>query len=385
MRRLLALVLCLSLLLPLFSASMPSHAADSYLITIAEDVVLNEVGDNEMAVYIDGIIYTPYTTLQKMNSVYANYNEADQVVTVYRVGAIIYFDLKTGLTYDHLQQRSIRVSAKMRDGIPYLPISIVTAWMGMYFSFISAENSGVGYPVIRIASDKPVLSDSVILLRNANALKSVAKARDKASGIQEPAPPPVLPERTVSLLFTGLPEVLPADENGVVPTQPLASLLNTLSGNNMPAAFFFSYDQLLPQAESLREMICRGFPVGILLSNAEDPLADARACSELYAQLLHQRIRLVCTDGLELSEEQRAALQQAGFVLWTPALTPDTGELTANKLLSATQKALRNAPELSSLQLHPTENTAQILPVICSYLLAQNFTAAPIFDWTAPY
>ena len=261
MRRLLALVLCLSLLLPLFSASMPSHAADSYLITIAEDVVLDEVGDNEMAVYIDGIIYTPYTTLQKMNSVYANYNEADQVVTVYRVGAIIYFDLKTGLTYDHLQQRSIRVSAKMRDGIPYLPISIVTAWMGMYFSFISAENSGVGYPVIRIASDKPVLSDSVILLRNANALKSVAKARDKASGIQEPAPPPVLPERTVSLLFTGLPEVLPADENGVVPTQPLASLLNTLSGNNMPAAFFFSYDQLLPQAESLREMICRGFPV----------------------------------------------------------------------------------------------------------------------------
>jgi len=35
--------------------------------------------------------------------------------------------------------------------------------------------------------------------------------------------------------------------------------------------------------------------------------------------------------------------------------------------------------------LRPTENTAQILPVICSYLLAQNFTAAPIYDWTAPY
>lgn len=385
MRRLLALVLCLSLLLPLFSASMPSHAADSYLITIAEDVVLEEVGDSEMAVYIDGIIYTPYTTLQKMKSVYANYNEADQVVTVYRVGAIMYFDLKTGLTYDYLQQRSIRVSAKMRDGVPYLPISIVTAWMGMYFSFISAENSTVGYPVIRLASDKPSASDGVILLRNSKVLKSVAKARDKASGIEEPAPPPVLPERTVSLLFTGLPEVLPADENGMFPTQPLASLLNTLSGNSMPAAFFFTYDQLLPQAEALREMICRGFPVGILLSDAEDPLSDARACSELYAQLLHQRIRLVCTDGLELSDQQRTALQQAGFVLWTPVLSPDTGDLTANKLLSATQKALRNAPELSSLQLRPTEDTAQILPVICSYLLSQNFTAAPIYDWTTPY
>ena len=37
MRRLLALLLCLSLLLPLFSASTPGHAADSYLITIAEN------------------------------------------------------------------------------------------------------------------------------------------------------------------------------------------------------------------------------------------------------------------------------------------------------------------------------------------------------------
>ena len=152
MRRILAVLLCLSLLLPLFSASNPSYAADSYLITIAEDQVLDSVGDNEMAVYIDGIIYAPYTTLQKMNSVYANYNEAEQLVTVYRVGAIMYFELDTGLTYD-LQQRSIRVSAKMRDGVPYLPVSIVTAWMGMYFSYISAESSGVGYPVIRLASD----------------------------------------------------------------------------------------------------------------------------------------------------------------------------------------------------------------------------------------
>ena len=124
MRRFLALLLCLTLLLPLFSASVPTYAADSYLITIAEDQVLDLVGDDEMAVYIDGIIYTPYTTLQKMKSVYANYNAEEQLVTVYRVGALMYFELDTGLTYDFLQ-RSIRVSAKMRNVVPYLPVSIV--------------------------------------------------------------------------------------------------------------------------------------------------------------------------------------------------------------------------------------------------------------------
>ena len=384
MRRILAVLLCLSLLLPLFSASNPSYAADSYLITIAEDQVLDSVGDNEMAVYIDGIIYAPYTTLQKMNSVYANYNEAEQLVTVYRVGAIMYFELDTGLTYD-LQQRSIRVSAKMRDGVPYLPVSIVTAWMGMYFSYISAESSGVGYPVIRLASDKPALADNVILSRNASRLRSVARARNKASGIEVPADPVVVPPRTTALLFTGLPEVLPADENGNLPTQPLSSLLSVLEGNTMPAAFFLKQEELLPGAETLRELVSRGFSVGILLSSAEDPVAEAQACSQLYAQLLHQRVRLVCSAGLELTEEQKTALADVGFVLWSPSLDPDTGDLSSGKLLSAAQKALRNAPEQSALRLHPTDLTAEILPVICSYLLAQNFTASPINEWTAPF
>ena len=384
MRRILAVLLCLSLLLPLFSASNPSYAADSYLITIAEDQVLDSVGDNEMAVYIDGIIYAPYTTLQKMNSVYANYNEAEQLVTVYRVGAIMYFELDTGLTYD-LQQRSIRVSAKMRDGVPYLPVSIVTAWMGMYFSYISAESSGVGYPVIRLASDKPALADNVILSRNASRLRSVARARNKASGIEVPADPVVVPPRTTALLFTGLPEMLPADENGNLPTQPLSSLLSVLEGNTMPAAFFLKQEELLPGAETLRELVSRGFSVGILLSSAEDPVAEAQACSQLYAQLLHQRVRLVCSAGLELTEEQKPALADAGFVLWSPSLDPDTGDLSSGKLLSAAQKALRNAPEQSALRLYPTDLTAEILPVICSYLLAQNFTASPINEWTAPF
>ena len=383
MRRLLATLLCLSLLLPLFSASAPTYAADSYLITIAEDQVLDQVGDNEMAVYIDGIIYTPYTTLQKMKSVYANYNAEEQLVTVYRVGALMYFELDTGLTYDYLQ-RSIRISAKMRNGVPYLPVSIVTSWMGLSFSFISAENSGVGYPVIRLGSEKFTMTDSTVLSRNAAKLKSVARARDRASGIVDPTPPE-LPRRTTALLFTGLPEVLPADEQGNIPTQPFDRLLETLEGNGMSAAFFLRQEELLPGAETLRELCARGFAPGILLTDGSDPLGQAKNCAALYAQLLHRRIRLVCAEGQELTDEQKQALTDAGFVLWSPSHAPDTGDLTSGKLISAAQKALRSAPEQSSMLLHPTDVTAESLPVICSYLLSQNFTVAPVTDWTAPF
>ena len=383
MRRLLAILLCLTLLLPLFPASAPTYAADNYLITIADDQVLDLVGDNEMAVYIDGLIYTPYTTLQKVKSVYANYNAEEQKVTVYRLGALMYFELDTGLTYDY-QQRSIRISAKMRDGVPYLPVSIVTSWMGMAFSFISAENSGVGYPVIRLGSEKFTTTDSAVLSRNASKLKAVAKARDRASGIVDPTPPE-LPQRTTALLFTGLPEVLPADEQGNLPAQPFDRLLETLEGNRMSAAFFLRQEELRPGAETLRELCARGFSPGILLTDESDPLGQAKDCAALYAQLLHRRVRLVCAAGVELIDAQVEALTNAGFVLWTPTHAPDTGDLTSGKLISATQKALRSAPERSSMLLQPTAVTAESLPVICSYLLSQNFTVVPVNDWTAPF
>ena len=378
MRRILAFLLCVTMLLPLVSASNISYAADSYLITIAEDTVLQDVSDNGMAVYIDGIIYIPYTTIRSLKSVYVNYNEAEQLVTVFSVGANLQFELDTGLTYDSIQQRSIRVSAKMRGGVPYLPVSIVTTWMGMYFSFTSAADSGLGYPVIRLSSGTPVISDKTIFSRNAARLRSVALARDKASGIASPEPPEELPPRTVSLLFTDMPV---REENGM----QLSTVLDALESYNMKGAFFLRETELLPEAENLRELYCRGHAPGILLTDGEMPLTQAQRCAELYAQLLHIRVRTVCTYGLELTEEQKTALTQAGFQVWQPAYDPYTEDITAGKLNTAARKALRSAAEQSSLRLQCDAVTLEALPMLYSYLVAQNFTVASVNEWTKPY
>ena len=376
MRRILALILCLAVLLPLVSASNKSYAADSYLITVAEDVILQDVTDNGMAVYIDGIIYIPYTTIRSLKNVYVNYNQDEQLVTVFTVGSNLQFELDTGLTYDSIQQRSIRVSAKMRGGVPYLPVSIVAAWMGLYFSFTNASDSGVGYPVIRLASSTPAVADRTLLTRNASRLRSVAAARDKASGIVSPEPPVELPPRTVSLLFTGMPDRAELR---------LESLLDALESYGLKGGFFLREEELLPAAEALRELYCRGHAPGIWLTDGETPLTQAQRCAELYAQLLHIRVRTVCVSGLELTEEQLEALRQAGFVVWTPTGDPYTDDLTAGKLNTAARKVLRTAPEESSLRLRCDAVTLEALPMLYSYLEAQNFTVAPINEWTTPY
>lgn len=379
MKRLLLLLLCAAWLLPLVAASVPSYAADSYLITIVEDTVLEDVADNGMAVYIDGIIYIPYTTVNATKSVYANYNAAEQIVTVFTVGADMCFELNTGLTYSRTQQRSVQVSAKLRDGVPYLPVSIVAAWMEMYFSFTSAADSGVGYPVIRLAAKTPTTADKAVLSKNAARLRTVADARDAASGLTAPVVPEV-PQRTVSLLFTGLPETAEDGAEALLPT-----LLDTLESYSLQAAFFVAEEGLAGQGETLRELYCRGHAVGILLTDGEAPLEQAQRCGAVLAQVLHIRVRTVCAYGLTLTDEQKTLLEENGFVLWEPTLDPYAEGITARKLNTNARRALRNAPEESSLHLQPDGVTVEALPLLSSYLVAQGFTVAPVREWMTPY
>ncbi len=377
MRRIAAFLLVLALLLPF--APSPVRAADSYLITIAGEKVLDNTDDNGMAVYMDSIIYIPYTTLQFTGGVSVLYNEDTRVVTVWRLRAMMHFELDTGATYDLLNGRTWNIPAKMRDGVPYLPLAILATWMDLYFSFISADRTGTGYPAIRLASGTPSVSDAVLLRRISTDLKQVAEARDRKSGIiGEPPPVEIIPERDIALMFTG---VTPAE--GAQSLLPV--LVEELDAYAMTAGIFFSEEELLPQAAALRELYCKGIPIGIRLTDNQQPLNQARRCGDLLAQLLHARIRLVCANGLELTAEQEQALTAAGYVLWKADHEPDTGSLTAGKLMTRLRTTLKNAPDRSVLHLNISDISLEVLPMLYSYLGDQNFTIVKMLEWTPPF
>lgn len=368
-RKMLALTLAVLLVLPLLRASC--RAADSYIITVAEDTVLEDTEDAGMALFIDGIIYVPYTTLQELDRTWVAYNESKSLVTVYRVGYMMYFELDTGLTYNH-ENRYVQVSAKMRSGVPYLPVQVICSWMNLYFSYTSASAAGLSYPIMRLARQTPTTDDATLFRQQAETLKAVSRSRDIRSGIltptTDPEPVPEPEARDISLLFSGLPE------------EELSFLLDTLEGADTPAAFFLSETQLNAQAEQLRELYARGFSIGFLLPGQEDPVQEAQAASELCAQLLHTRLRLVLC-ARALTEEEQLALEEAGFVPVTADQDYSGTELTSKKLLSALKKLLRNGSGGESLLLRPDSTVQEILPVVCSYLTAQNYTALPIREW----
>lgn len=364
----LALTLAVCLLLPLLRGSC--HAAESYIITVTEDTVQEDTADPGMAMYLDGLIYVPYTTLSQLNRTWVAYNESKSLVTVYRVGYIIYFELNTGLTYNQ-DNRYVQVSAKMRSGVPYLPVQVICNWMGLYFSYTSASASGLGYPIVRLARETPAVSDETLYRQQAATLEAVAKSRDIRSGLLSPEVTPPAPEpeeRDITLLFAGVPE------------GDAAPLLDTLEAGQTPAAFFLSPGDVTAQGALLREIYCRGFSLGILLAG-EDPLEEAKAGSEAYADTLHCRVRLVlCSRAL--TEEEVQTLAENGFVPVAAEQDYSRTELTSQKLLSALKKLLRTGDGGERLLLRPDSMVQELLPVVCSYLVAQNYTALPLHEWT---
>lgn len=378
----LAGLLAAAIFAPLFAGSAPSYAADSYVITITEDTLLREAGDNEMAVYLNGLIYVPYTTLQKLSGVGCTYNSDDQMVTVFQQGAALYFELDSGRTYTY-GNRPILISAQTRGDMPYIPVQVVCTWLNLYYSYTTAADSGVGYPVIRIAGSTPSTSDGTILSRNAEGLALVAEDRNRLSGlipddptvpdvppIVQPPAPPVIPAREISLLFVGLPD------------EALSTLMDTLAGAKYSAAFFLPAHELTRKGDALREIWCRGFNPGIALSG-EDLVAEAKAASQVCAQLLHVRVRLVtCTRAVSM--EEMAALTEAGFVLWLPAYDPYSEEQEAPALLADILQILETADGGRSLRLRPDSLTMEVLPVVCGHLSSMNYTVKEIYEWTEP-
>ena len=161
--------------------------------------------------------------------------------------------------------------------------------------------------------------------------------------------------------------------------------MDALAGQGLPAAFFLSEEEILPGAETAREMFARGFATGILLTDGEAPLLQARRTADLYAQILHTRIRLVCAAGLELTEAQKLALEADGFLLWEADAVPSAENVTAARWNRNVARLLEKAETVLVLQLPTAALVADALPGLAATLTAQNYTLRPLNDWTKPF
>ena len=176
-------------------------------------------------------------------------------------------------------------------------------------------------------------------------------------------------------------------------------LLDTLRTYQASAVFFVSGEQLIRYPDSVLRILAEGHAIGLhgmtgdelSLRDTEDLLAALDEENALLYALVRRKTRLVrLPEGsrsgrLYLSDQQREALAQGGYVLWDWNISAMDHDSTynADAVLRKIDAALL-ASYYPVIRMHCTETASAVLPVLLQRLTDAGVTAPPITEATIP-
>ena len=96
------------------------------------------------------------------------------------------------------------------------------------------------------------------------------------------------------------------------------------------------------------------------------------------------RLVLIKEGSQSLSEQQRAALSDAGYRIWDASIDPGSSKRNSYSISLNSEALLDKAPRTSVLRLYINDNSAGAVSSILSYMRQKNWYIRRIEDWTEP-
>jgi len=373
---LLAAVLCLGLFLP-----ARVSAADLYFTGINDSVA--PLTSDTMPFWSGGILYVPYTVFSASTNgigvdlgLSFSYNSRNSnTITLYNNSKILSFDLANGTCKDELTGDAYPSRAVMRNGRPYLPLSMVCSFFGLSYSYTSLPSIPQGY-LVRIKNSDVVLPDfrfvdaagDLINRRLREYTQSLSPGESTSPGTTTPAYPSTTDDPIPSNSVPTYLSVLCRSADGI------SSMLTTLEGSGRYALFFMDPQLLEKEGALVRRILGTGHSVGIL-AQGSDPAQTrqllAQGNSALEA-LFHTRTTLAY-----VPQEHQAALEQEGWVCWkeTMLLSPSSA-VGANSYASTTVRRLNSKARSVYLTLEGSSDGARVLSSLLRQLANEHFVVS---------
>lgn len=374
---LLTALLCIGLFLP------PSaRAADIYFTALNDN--LTELTSETMPLWSGGALYVPYTvfvpnrnTIGVDLGITVSYNNRTRnIITLYTSRninntKILEFDLDAGTCTDEITGEALSARAIMRNGVPFLPLGVVCDFFGLTYSYTSLSFVPQGY-LVRIKNNDVVLSDTDFIdaagnLINQRLRKYTQSLSSAATTAPDTSPNPgtVVPEEPVSP--TNIPTYLAVLGQSV---DGLDSILNTLDGRGWKAVFFLT-PRMLEEGDLVRRIQGTGHSVGILAQggSAEETRQLLEQGNRTLEGVLHARTTLAY-----VPEDQRAALEQEGWVCWdeTLLLSP-SASVGPSTFASRTLRQLDSRSYTTYLTLEGGADGARVLSTLLNRLNSEHF------------
>lgn len=312
-----ALALCLGLL------SLSAGAVSGPCFMAVNDNLL-PLEDQYIPIAVSGQYYVPYTVLDSSITglelgIYPMYNATQRNLTIYNRENVLIFDLTSGVCTDR-SGTTYSVRLVTRNGRIYVPARFTCEYFGLTYS---TKTTAYG-PMVRICSSAARLSDSVFI-DNAQGmmetrLQEWRKSQNPAdSPDTSPAPPGTVPP-------SPSPENPDVDKSDVrtylmfqaSQTDGLGDLLARLEQYQLKALFFFPAEELASYDGAVRQALCGGHAVGLLVTGttAAETAAQAEEGKRLLAQIAHLCTNTILAPGLEGGAS--GELAAAGLLCLTP-------------------------------------------------------------------
>ncbi len=320
-RRWIALLCMLALLLP----CLPAVSLAESPLFLGIDDTCPPLNKNVEPIYVGGVPYVPYTVFDRsvggdILGVYAAWSIEREVVTVYsKAGGTLEFDIPSGTAYSSVENQQYAFSAVVRNGMAYLPASKTCHYFGLGSVVLTSDNGKSS--LLRLRSGKQSMSDQMFMHSVSSLLEDRSGSYGQSSNNNNQSttqtPPPQQPEDpagTGSSIYLGI---------RVQGGQQLDELINTLSGQgSLKAVFFFAPEDLAQYEAQLRRLVGNGHRVGLIPKEGttEQQLNNLEEGQRLLKHILRQQASFVLPRAA--TDEQRAAIKEAGYLIWTPQVTP---------------------------------------------------------------
>lgn len=363
---LLALVLTVGLCL------VPASAANLYFTGINDSVA--PLTSGTMPCWFGGTLYVPYTVFDaNQNGVgislglYTSYNRTNLSVTIFNLKHMLVFDPNQGTCRDEMTGAIYDGRTIIRNGKPYVPLSLVCSVFGLDYSYNPLNYISQGY-LVRIKSADAVLNDALFIDRARDLInnrlrdytQSLNPAEATPSAPSNPAGPAQVEENDVATYLAFRCER----------ADGLPAILSALDNTGRCALFFLTPQVIEEEHDLVRRILGTGHSIGILAMDGEaDTLARGRRALE---ELTHTRTTLAY-----VPEGVRDGTEESGWVCWkeTLFLEPSDsvgGTAFANTVLNRLGTRRRTV----CLTLEGSGNTARVLPALLRQLDSGHYTVA---------
>lgn len=363
-KRVSALILIFALLLP--TTGVPRVGAADYRLFFED----TEQTDLPALIERSGKLYAPEDLLvEKMGLNRPIFDGNTNSYTIIKNYKILAFDLNTGICITN-DNRYITASVFFENGRFYFPLQLVSRELGYRYALLKNN-------VVRVYSYSAQLTNEEI-----EAL-TTPSAPDPV--LPTPPDPPVVP-----------PEVDPEpEEPGYYPIftslpGDYENLTTLLERNGLQSIFFLTEDGILENPEQVRALYTGNLTVGLSAGvfeqtpTPEELVERVEQTNDSLQRLVKRRARLVFLPKAladKLSQSHLDALSEAGYRLWTAALTfPADSRETATAGYKRFLQSVKNASETLTIALEP--GSEQLLQTLFSYQKSRPISCD---EYTTPH